>query len=150
METPSSLPPMVAGLFGYLGYDMVRQMERLPSKNKDVLGVPESILLRPTVISIFDNVEDLVTVVTPVWPRKDLGARAAYDQACERLGEIVDDFDRNLPHQRDGLADLDEPAGADLEHVSGSLPRHGTEGEGVHLRRRHLSGGAVAAFLPAL
>ncbi len=107
METPSTLPPMVAGLFGYLGYDMVRQMERLPSKNKDVLGVPESILLRPTVISIFDNVEDLVTVVTPVWPRKDLGARAAYDQACERLGEIVDDFDRNLPHQRDGLADLE-------------------------------------------
>src|SRR5262245_14427379 len=107
METPASLPPMVAGLFGYLGYDMVRQMERLPDKNKDVLGVPESILLRPTVISIFDNVEDLVTVVTPAWPRKDLGARAAYDQACERLGEIVDDFDRNLPHQRDGLADLD-------------------------------------------
>ena len=89
METPSSLPPMVAGLFGYLGYDMVRQMERLPAKNKDVLGLPESILLRPTVISIFDNVEDLVTVVTPVWPRKDLGARAAYDQACERLGEIL-------------------------------------------------------------
>ncbi len=107
METPSSLPPMVAGLFGYLGYDMVRQMERLPSKNKDVLGVPELILLRPTVISIFDNVEDLVTVVTPVWPRKDQSARAAYDQACERLGEIVDDFDRNLPHQRDGLADLE-------------------------------------------
>ena len=106
METPASLPPMVAGLFGYLGYDMVRQMERLPDKNKDVLGVPESILLRPTVIAIFDNVEDLVTVVTPVWPRKDLGARAAYDQACERLAEIVGDFDRNLPHQRDGFADF--------------------------------------------
>src|SRR5262245_1746758 len=107
METPAALPPMVAGLFGYLGYDMVRQMERLPDKNKDVLGVPESILLRPTVIAIFDNVEDLVTVVTPVWPRKDLGARAAYDQACERLAEIVGDFDRNLPHQRDGLANMD-------------------------------------------
>ena len=107
METPASLPPMVAGLFGYLGYDMVRQMERLPDKNKDVLGVPESILLRPTVIAIFDNVEDLVTVVTPVWPRKDLGARAAYDQACERLAEIVGDFDRNLPHQRDGFADFE-------------------------------------------
>ena len=139
METPSSLPPMVAGLFGYLGYDMVRQMERLPSKNKDVLGVPESILLRPTVISIFDNVEDLVTVVTPVWPRKDLSARAAYEQACERLGEIVDDFDRNLPHQRDGRR-IWWPAGADLEHVAGSLPCHGAEGEGIHLRRRHLPG----------
>ena len=79
---------MVAGLFGYLGYDMVRLMERLPDKNPDLLGVPEAILLRPTVIAIFDNVEDLVTVVTPVWPsRGPVDARAAYDQACERLAE---------------------------------------------------------------
>jgi anthranilate synthase component 1 len=113
METPVALPPMAAGLFGYLGYDMVRQMEKLPAKNKDVLGVPESILVRPTVVAIFDNVDDLVTVVTPVWPRQGTGARAAYDQACERLQEIVADFDRNLPLRRDALADLEtlpEPA----------------------------------------
>src|SRR3990170_3572324 len=56
------LPPMAAGLFGYLGYDMVRLMERLPEPNPDVLGIPDSIFLRPTIVAIFDNIEDAVTV----------------------------------------------------------------------------------------
>ena len=112
IDVPSSLPPMAAGLFGYLGYDMVRLMERIPDKNPDVLGVPEAILLRPTVIAIFDTVEDLVTVVTPVWSAPGVDARGAYNQACERLADVVADFDRSLPHRReDGLdlADLPEP-----------------------------------------
>src|SRR5215510_1346068 len=112
IDVPPSLPPMAAGLYGYLGYDMVRLMERIPDKNPDVLGLPEAILLRPTVIAIFDNVEDLVTVVTPVWPTPGLDARAAYSQACERLADVVADFDRSLPHRRDAgidLADLPEP-----------------------------------------
>ena len=59
------LPPMSAGLFGYLGYDMVRQMEHLPTQKPDHLGVPDAILIRPTVVVIFDAVRDEVTVVTP-------------------------------------------------------------------------------------
>ncbi|HEY3848089.1 MAG TPA: hypothetical protein VGL95_13365 [Acetobacteraceae bacterium] len=46
MDVPASLPPMAGGLVGYLGYDMVRQMERLPRKNVEELGVPEGVLLR--------------------------------------------------------------------------------------------------------
>src|SRR5579885_285279 len=34
---PPALPPMASGLFGYMSYDMVRQMERLPDKNPDVI-----------------------------------------------------------------------------------------------------------------
>src|SRR4029450_3283867 len=39
IDIPEALPPMAAGLFGYMGYDMVRLMERLPDGNPDVLGV---------------------------------------------------------------------------------------------------------------
>ena len=59
---------MSAGLFGYIGYDMVRLIERLPDANPDVLGVPDGLFLRPTVIAVFDNIEDKLTIVTPVWP----------------------------------------------------------------------------------
>ena len=38
----AQLPPMAAGVFGYLGYDMVRHMERLPEPNPDALGVPDA------------------------------------------------------------------------------------------------------------
>ena len=42
IDIPEQLPPMAAGLFGYMGYDMVRLMERLPDKNPDVLQVPDA------------------------------------------------------------------------------------------------------------
>ncbi len=113
IEIPPRLPPMAAGLFGYLGYDMVRLMERLPDKNPDVLDIPDAMLLRPTVMAIFDNIDDLVTVVTPVWPDREVGARVAYDQACSRLADVIADFERSLPHRREtanDLGDLPEPA----------------------------------------
>jgi anthranilate synthase component 1 len=108
IATPSSLPPMAAGLFGYMGYDMVRLMERLPDNNPDVLGIPDGMFLRPTVTAIFDNFENLVTIVTPVWPREGVGPRAAYDQACERLADVLHDFERSLPYRREAAGDLAE------------------------------------------
>jgi anthranilate synthase component 1 len=67
--------------------------------------------MRPTVMAIFDNIEDRVVIVTPVWPRSDLGARAAYDLARERLADVVADFDRGLPHRSDwrSAGSLPEP-----------------------------------------
>ena len=112
MEIPAHLPPMAASLIGYAGYDMVRHMERLPAKNPDVLGVPDSIFVRPTVTAIFDRVEDLVTVISPVWPSSERSAAAAYELACERLAEVAADFERSLPYRRErseDVAELPEP-----------------------------------------
>jgi anthranilate synthase component 1 len=107
IDMPASLPPMAAGLFGFLGYDMVRQMERLPDKNPDPLNLPEAIMLRPTIICIFDRLEDMVTVITPVWPRADVDAESAFDLARERLADAMADFERTLP-RRDTGRELEE------------------------------------------
>lgn len=96
---PEDAPPMAAGVFGYMGYDMVRLMERLPAANPDQLGLPDAVLIRPTVMAIFDNVRDEVTVTTPVYPAKGVSAKAAYARAQERLAEIVDALDRPLDHE---------------------------------------------------
>ena len=111
ISLPEGLPPMAAGLFGFMGYDMVRLMERLPDANPDPLGLPDAVFIRPTVMAIFDNIEDRVDIATPVWPVPDLGARAAYDLARERLADVVADFDRGLPHRSDrhGVRSLPEP-----------------------------------------
>ena len=61
MDLPAGLPPMASGLFGFLGYDMVRDMERLPDKNPDPIGLPDAIMVRPTIVCIFDRLEDQVT-----------------------------------------------------------------------------------------
>ncbi len=113
IELPSGMPPMAAGLFGYLGYDMVRSMERIPDDNPDTLGVPDAVLIRPTVVAIFDDIEDTVTIVTPVRPRDGVDAEAAFEQAGERLADVVADFERNHPYRRDRssvLAQVPEPA----------------------------------------
>jgi anthranilate synthase component 1 len=47
LKLPSRLPPMAAGLFGYLGYDMVRFIERLPDKAPDPIGAPDALLRKP-------------------------------------------------------------------------------------------------------
>ena len=51
---PDALPPMAAGVFGYLGYDMVREMEHLPADKPDPVGIPDAVMVRPTLIVVFD------------------------------------------------------------------------------------------------
>src|SRR5262245_41202103 len=98
IELPDTLPPMAAGVFGYLGYDMVRLMEELPAPNPDPIGIPDAILVRPTVVVVFDAVRDMITVVTPVRPEKGVSAKTALARAGERLAAIVDALDRPLDH----------------------------------------------------
>jgi anthranilate synthase component 1 len=93
---PPELPPMSAGIFGYLGYDMVRQMEELGPGNPDALGLPDAIFIRPTVIVIFDAVKDEVTVVTPVRPQPGLPPAQAYARAVDRLSSVIDALDTPL------------------------------------------------------
>src|SRR5258708_11164405 len=94
MELPPELPPMAIGLFGYLGYDIVRHIERLPSPPPDVLGLPDAIMLRPTITAIFDNIRDEIIIVTGVWPDPKISARIAYARAAERLQDVVGDLER--------------------------------------------------------
>jgi anthranilate synthase component I len=105
IELPESLPPMAAGVFGYLGYDMVRLMEELPPPNSDPIGIPDAVLVRPTIIVVFDAVKDSITVVTPVRPEKGVDAKTALTRAVERLSGIVESLDRPLDMS---LAEYDE------------------------------------------
>ena len=105
-EVPGGLPPMAAGLFGYLGYDMARQVENLPNPPPDTLGLPDAILLRPTITAIFDSVKDEIIVVTPVWPDKSVDATAAYARATERLNQAVAELERPAPPSAEVPADL--------------------------------------------
>jgi anthranilate synthase component I len=96
IDLPEGSPPMASGVFGYLGYDMVRLMEDLPEPNSDTLGLPDGMMIRPTVMAIFDSVRDEVTVTSPVFVDHGISARAAYARAGERISEVVDSLDRPI------------------------------------------------------
>jgi anthranilate synthase component 1 len=98
LPLPPELPPMSAGIFGYMGYDTVRLMERLPAAPPDALQIPDSILMRPTVMVIFDVVKDEITIVTPVRPDGRHNAETAYKAAVKRLKSAVAALNAPLPH----------------------------------------------------
>ena len=94
IDIPDDLPGAAAGLFGYLGYDMIRLVEHLPNVNPDPLGLPDAVLMRPSVVAVLDGVKGEVTVVSPAWVESGLSARAAYAQAAERVMDAVRDLER--------------------------------------------------------
>ena len=101
IDMPEGVPPVAAGLFGYLGYDMIRLVEHLPNVNPDPLGLPDAQLMRPSVVAVLDGVKGEVTVCAPAWVAAGLSARAAYAQAAERVMDALRDLDRAPPAQRD-------------------------------------------------
>lgn len=100
MTMPAGLPPMAAGLVGYMSYDMIRLVENIPDANPApaaLAGMPDGLFVRPTLIAVFDTIRDVLMLVTPVRPAPDLGAMAAYEAALQRLSAVADTLARPIP-----------------------------------------------------
>ncbi len=108
IDLPEDLPQAAAGLFGYLGYDMVRLIENLPNVNPDPLGLPDGLMQRPSVVAVLDGVKGDVTVVSPAWVSEGQSARAAYAQAAERVMDAVRDLDRAMPGETRDLGEAQD------------------------------------------
>jgi anthranilate synthase component 1 len=96
IDFPATLPPMAAGLFGILGYDMVRLVEPLGAPNPDPLDLPDAVLVRPSVVAVFDSIGQEIVLATPVRP-SGATAREAYDAAAARLTDVRDDLKAPVP-----------------------------------------------------
>jgi anthranilate synthase component 1 len=82
-------PPMAAGVFGYLGYEMAREMERLPPAKPSPAGVPDAIFLRPRLVAVFDNIRREIVLAAPARARPGEGAAAARARAERLLDETI-------------------------------------------------------------
>jgi anthranilate synthase component 1 len=129
---PEGLPAVAAGLFGYLGYDMIRLVEHLPDVNPDPLGLPDAVLMRPSVVAVLDGVKGDVTLVAPAWAGSGLSARAAYAQAAERVMDALRDLDRAPQAQRD-LGEV-APSGAPRSNFTPESYRAAVERAKAYIR----------------
>ena len=109
IDLPADLPGASAGLFGYLGYDMIRLVEHLPDVNPDPLGLPDAVLLRPSVVAVLDGVKGDVILVAPAWVSSGLNAKAAYAQAAERVMDAQRALERAVPADARALGDPQQP-----------------------------------------
>jgi anthranilate synthase component I len=96
------LPPLHGGLVGYLGYDVVREVERLPHPPRDDQGLPDAVLSVIGQLAVFDHWRQRVTLIENVAVSPGAGYAeldAAYDRAVASVDRLAED----------GARPLDEP-----------------------------------------
>lgn len=89
LDIPDDLPPMAAGLFGYFGYEMVRHIDNIPMSNGREIDVDTSVLMRPSIVIVFDRLKDQMLICTPLRPEEGKSAEDIWDEAERRLAETV-------------------------------------------------------------
>lgn len=87
-EVPDGLPPALACLVGYFGYETVGLVEKLPRPPRDALGLPDMLFVRPTVVLVFDRLADTLSLVAPAWPDPARSPEAVIAEATERLDAV--------------------------------------------------------------
>ena len=110
---PAELPPMAAGLFGVLGYDMIRLFEPLGPAKPDVLGLPDAVMMRPSIVAVFDSIAQEIILITPVRP-SGASAQDAYAAAAARLAETEADLRTPLAMPQPGPPHDQEPPASPL------------------------------------
>lgn len=96
----NTMPPMApSGLFGYMGYDCIRLIEDIPDTNPNDLDIPESIMMRPTIMVLFDNVKNMMCLTTPVRlhaNNTDKSADDIYAEATARIKKVFDTLEEPI------------------------------------------------------
>lgn len=86
----SALPSMCGGIFGYMGYDMIRLMEKIPNRHlKDEIKIPDSIFIRPQIIVVFDSLFDCALICAPVFKDQKNKSYAAAIKKISDAEEIL-------------------------------------------------------------
>ena len=135
------LPPLHGGAVGFLGYDCVRELERLPDAPEDDLGLPDLALLLTRTFVVFDHLMQKAFAITNVM-RSDASPDELYDDAVARCDEVVDAFAAPLASP---AAELDFTAPADAAATVDDAEYE----RWVAVAREHIYAGDVFQVVPS-
>ena len=136
------LPPFHGGAVGFIGYDCVRELERLPEPPPDDLGLPDLALLLTRTLVIFDHLAQKAFIVTNVWSPGTAGdIDADYAEACRRCDEMAELL----------AAPIGAPSFAlDMEASSGASPVDDSTYAGwVEEAKEHIYAGDIFQVVPS-
>jgi len=108
IDVPAPLPPALACLVGYFGYETYGLIEDLPRPAPSALNLPDMLFVRPTLLLIFDRLSDELFAIAPVWPGGGAAERMV-EMAGERIEAALAQLARPVPAATRG-ADLPLPA----------------------------------------
>jgi anthranilate synthase component 1 len=118
----ADLPPLTSGLVGFLSYDSVRRMERLPSVAKDDLHIPELAFMLISDLAIFDHATSVVTLIANAinWDGSDARVDEAFADSTSRLDEMERNLVSLVKEEYGGIAFLDKRVEPDYERATTS------------------------------
>jgi anthranilate synthase component 1 len=131
------LPPLQSGLVGYVGYDVVREVENLPDTPPDARKLPDAVVNVIGSLVAFDHWRQRLYVLESV---STVGADidAAYAAATSRIEETIDRLARPLPY-----SPVEPPVpGEDVPNVESSLP-NGAYQRAVEVAKEHVRAGDI-------
>ncbi len=83
-------------LVGYLGYPMIKYMENIKLENNDNIKIPDATLIRPKIVAVFDNIKDIISLMTVSYPNKYTSAENAYKNANILLKKTIKKLEKNM------------------------------------------------------
>ncbi len=102
IDVPAGLPPALACLVGYFGYETIGLVEKLPRAAQSPLELPDMLFVRPTIILVFDGLTEDLFAIAPIWT--DGGN---VENAIAVAGDRIDETLRQLAR---GFAPEHKPA----------------------------------------
>ncbi len=104
IDMPEGLPPALACLVGYFGYETIGLVEKLPRAPQSELALPDMLFARPALVLVFDRLTDALFVIAPLWADES-DADGKIERAEERINEALRRLGEKVP-SAPRLADL--------------------------------------------
>ncbi len=140
IDVPEVLPPALACLVGYFGYETVGLVENLPRADASELNLPDMFFVRPTVILVFDRLKDEMFMVAPAWPDGKTDAKILVALANERLDLVEQKLTAACPVS--GFANTGLSISPDELMLTPVLPQ-GRYGEMVRAAKNYIEAGDI-------
>ena len=134
------LPPLQGGVMGYLGYDIVREVEHLPDTPHDDRGMPDAIMSIIGSLAAFDHWRQRMYLIesVPVLQMDAEGVDREYDLACERILRSAEKLSAPL-----AAPPVEPPEAGEASPVVQSTMRNGIYQQAVEVAKEHILAGDI-------
>ena len=142
INLPKELPQSSAGLFGYFGYDMVRHVENLPNLNKDTIGLPDAMFIRPSIIAVLDGVKGEVILVAPVFYEPKVDEKEAFKKAKEKISSAI------LELKKQTITDRNLGTPGEMEEPTSNFTKEEYKAA-VNIAKNYINNGDIFQVVPS-
>ena len=102
--TFGNLPSMVSSYVGYMGYDFIRFYESLPKNNKDSINIPYAVFMRTSLVAVFDNLKNTISIVKIVNKPKNIINKKKindlYEKNKKKINRVISLLEKPLRNKK--------------------------------------------------